>query len=78
MQTSTSIRPNVRSVSVDQTLEMLFGGNVRGERQRAAGAEFLVDGGGHLLTGFEVAGRYDDLGALLGHPLDDGAADAAR
>jgi hypothetical protein len=37
-----------------------------------------IDDVGHLVAGVLLARRDDDLGAVLGHALGDGAADAAR
>jgi hypothetical protein len=39
---------------------------------------FGVDRVGDFLAGLGLARGNDDLRSVLGHPLDDGAADAAR
>ena len=57
---------------------MLLGGDIRRDRDGAAGAVFGVDRVGHLAARLDIARRDDDLRALLRHPLDDRPPDPAR
>ena len=63
---------------VDQVLQIFLAGNVGGDRDRRALAELVVDLLGDLIADVLLARGDHDLGAVLGHPLRDGAADAAR
>ena len=77
-------RPGHRScrsrllVSSTRCFRSLLRRNIRGDGDRAAFAVLGLDRVGHLLARTRLARRDDDFRAVLCHPLDDGAADAAR
>jgi hypothetical protein len=59
-------------------LQVVLRRNIRGDGNRAAFAVLSLDRFDHLFARTRLARRYDDSRAVLRHPLDDGAADAAR
>jgi hypothetical protein len=63
---------------VDQVLQVVLGGDVGRDGDGAAPPCFGVEAGGDLFAGPGLARRDHHLGAMLGHPLGDGLADAAR
>jgi hypothetical protein len=62
---------------VDQALQCRLVADAGSVGDGGAGAMAVVDDGGHLVTRVLLARRDDDLGAVLGHALGDGPADAA-
>ena len=78
MQTRMSIRPNARVRLVDEPLQLLLGRNVGGDGDRRLVAAGAIDRGCDLRAGLRLARGDHDLRAVLGEPLGDRAADAAR
>ena len=74
LHTRASMRPHLARGTGDQGLQLLLAADVGGHHQRlpAAGAY----AGGHGLARLGLAAADDDAGAVLGHALGDGAADA--
>ena len=63
---------------LDQMLQIVLGRDIGGHRERDLLAGLVVDRLGHLVADRLLARGDHHLGAVLGHPLGDGAADAAR
>jgi hypothetical protein len=63
---------------LDQMLQIVLGRDIGGDRERDLLAGLVVDRLCHLIADCLLARGDHHFGTMLGHPLGDGAADAAR
>ncbi|MNN28587.1 hypothetical protein D3C81_1421650 [compost metagenome] len=63
---------------IDQVLQVFLRRDIGGHSDGGAGAMACIERVNHFLAGLCLARRNHYLGALDGHLLGDGAADAAR